>query len=860
MKYAVAKKITGMLLIGSLLLSGCQVSLSPQAREAAAAVDQADLPSLPPGEQLKSSFSDPRLQDMIGIARNEALQLFIDEKTAEIAVLDSESGQIWRSNPADREQDGIAAGINKDLLSSQARLSFFNNQGQSSTVNSYTDSIGHKQVSYEAMPSGVRVHYQFGSTERSIEDLPVKISMERFEQKLLAQLDKAGERALKIGYTEDKEEGVYVRIDKALQGLQLSRALKAFDTAGYTEEDLAQDHAEHGIDQERSGPRLFMMTLEYELDGENLLVRVPASGIHFPEEYPINTISVLEYFGAGGMDEEGSIFVPDGSGALIHFNNGKLQYPGYQQDVYGPDLTMKLREAGSAEAKARLPVFGLIRKEGAFLGIIEEGDAVAVVNADISGKLNSYNNVYPSFYVMNKSDVTLQASDMVRTLPKFQKKPTASDFVVRYAFVGGEKASYSGLAEIYRNYLLQTGGLPEQQAGKEQAGIPFYLKLFGGMTTRQHMLGIPYDSTEALTTFEEAKQILSTLTEKNVSNIQVRYAGWFNDGLHHRLPDSISVDGAIGGKKGMREFSDYAREAGIGFYPDVALLNVQSKKGFKPNKEASRTLTQEPAVVYPMNQALQRRDRERSPSYVLSPNKLDQVTTDMLNEMKSISKEEQAQSLSLQDLAEQLNSDMNPKKQLDRTEALGVVAKALEQIKQQAGSVVAEGGNGYALPYVTGLTDAPMSSSQFKLEDEEIPFFQLVVHGNISYTGSPYNLSTYTNPRQYVLKLIEYGASPYFAWFNAPNHVVKQTDYDDLYAANYEQWVDLAAEMYNEVNQTNLPFAGRSMKSHEALAEGVYRTTYDGGGFVIVNYNDFPVEVEGQSVEAQGYATGGEQL
>ncbi|MCZ4150029.1 hypothetical protein BZG21_37170, partial [Escherichia coli] len=191
------------------------------------------------------------------------------------------------------------------------------------------------------------------------------------------------------------------------------------------------------------------------------------------------------------------------------------------------------------------------------------------------------------------------------------------------------------------------------------------------------------------------------------------------------------------------------------FYPDVALLNVQSKKGFKPSREASRTLTQEPVVVYPMNQALQQRDRERSPSYVLSPNKLNQLTEEMLEEMKSLQKDDHSQSLSLKDLAEQLNSDMNPKKLLDRTEALSVVTKALERIKQQAGSVVAEGGNGYALPYVTGLTDVPMSSSQFKLEDEEIPFFQLVVHGNISYTGSPYNLSTYTNPRQYVLKLIE---------------------------------------------------------------------------------------------------------
>ncbi|GAK42784.1 hypothetical protein TCA2_5277 [Paenibacillus sp. TCA20] len=856
MKYAVAKRISGMLLIGSLLLSGCQISPASQVRETATTVDQAEVPSLPPGEKLKSSFSDARLSGMLGIAQNNSLQLFIHEETAEIAVVHKQSGQIWRSNPADRDKDGIATGINKDLLSSQTRLSFFNSLGQSSSVNSYTDSVGHKQVSYEAIDNGVRVHYQFGSTERSIEDLPVKISKERFEEKLLSQLDSAGQRALKIGYTEDKEEGIYTRNDKALQGLQLSRALKAFETAGYTEEDLEQDHTEHGIELEQSGPRLFMLTMEYELDGEDLLVCIPSSGIHFPEEYPVNTISVMDYFGAGGSNEEGSIFVPDGSGALIHFNNGKVQYPAYQQDIYGPDMTMKVREVSSNEAKARLPVFGLIREEGAFLGIIEEGDAVAVVNADISGKLNSYNNVYPSFYVVNKSDVTLQASDMVRTLPKFQAKPTASDFVVRYAFVGAEKASYSGLASLYRDYLLQTGGLPESKTSREQNSLPFYLKLLGGMTTRQHILGIPYDSTEALTTFDEAQNILSALKEKKVSNILVRYAGWFNDGLYHRMPDSINVDRAIGGKKEMREFSSFTRESGIGFYPDVAMLSVQSKKGFRPSKEASRTLTQEPAVIYPMDPARQRRNLDRSPSYVLSPNLLDELTEEMLKDTAPLPMD----GISLRDLAEQLNSDMNPKKLLDRTQSLSVVTKALEQIKQQTGSVVADGGNGYALPYVTDLTDAPMTSSRFKLEDEEIPFYQLVLHGSISYTGTPYNLSTYTNARQYVLKLIEYGASPYFAWFNAPNHVVKETDYDHLYASNYEQWIDLAAQIYNEVNQANLPFAGRSMKSHESLAEGVFRTTYEGGGFAIVNYNDFPVDVENYTVKALSYVTGGEQL
>lgn len=234
MKYAVAKKITGMLLAGSLLLSGCQFSSAPLTNQAVSAADQADVPSLPPGEKLKSSFSNTRLPGMIGIAQNDQLQLFIHEETAEIAVIHMQSGQIWRSNPADREQDGIAAGINKDLLSSQTKLSFFNSLGQSSTVNSYTDSAAHKQISFESLPNGVRVNYQFGSTERSIEDLPMKISKERFEQKLLAQLDKTGQRALKVGYAEDKEEGTYVRIDKAMQGLQLSRALKAFDSRLHT--------------------------------------------------------------------------------------------------------------------------------------------------------------------------------------------------------------------------------------------------------------------------------------------------------------------------------------------------------------------------------------------------------------------------------------------------------------------------------------------------------------------------------------------------------------------------------------------------------------------------------------------------
>ncbi|MUT68472.1 DUF5696 domain-containing protein [Paenibacillus sp. NEAU-GSW1] len=42
-------------------------------------------------------------------------------------------------------------------------------------------------------------------------------------------------------------------------------------------------------------------------------------------------------------------------------------------------------------------------------------------------------------------------------------------------------------------------------------------------------------------------------------------------------------------------------------------------------------------------------------------------------------------------------------------------------------------------------------------EDEEIPFYQMVVRGYIDYTGMPYNLSTFTDMNQYILKCLEYG-------------------------------------------------------------------------------------------------------
>lgn len=122
------------------------------------------------------------------------------------------------------------------------------------------------------------------------------------------------------------------------------------------------------------------------------------------------------------------------------------------------------------------------------------------------------------------------------------------------------------MARYYQSYLAEHGGLPEAQpAASAEAPVntPFYLELVGGITKTKHVLGIPYQSLEALTTFEEAQSILEQMKQRGIDHIKLKYAGWFNRGLDHKVPDRLSVDQAIGGSKGLNRLAAYAKEQDI---------------------------------------------------------------------------------------------------------------------------------------------------------------------------------------------------------------------------------------------------------------------------------------------------------
>ena len=408
------------------------------------------------------------------------------------------------------------------------------------------------------------------------------------------------------------------------------------------------------------------------------------------------------------------------------------------------------------------------------------------------------------------------------------------------------------MASYYRSYLIKKHGLAKLEQ-REQ--IPFNVELIGGIPTQKFFLGIPYNSYKALTTFGQAQEILEQLQAGGINNIKVRYTGWFNGGVKHEIPSSVSVDSKLGGKSGLAELQEYADGRGIELYPDVSFLRVLQDGGsFSSKKDASRTMIDEQAAIYPYNLAGYFRELWVEPSYVLSPVKLPAVMDKFIDKYGKLGQS----GLSLRDLGEELNSDFNKQQFMNREEAKRTVEEQLAKLDSYP-HVMVSGGNAYTLPYVDSVVNAPLENSGYNLTDRSVPFYEMVLHGYIDYAGSAVNLSDEQTVRYHVLKALETGANLYFTWFYAKSSSVKETEFDYLYSAQYQNWMDEAKIAYDEVNAVLSNVRTQVIKDHQMLETGVYQTTYEDGTTVVVNYNDYAVNVGGIAVESMGYLTGGER-
>ena len=735
-------------------------------------------------------------------------------------------------------------------------------------MDSYNDSVANGQFEIELLEDGLTVTYTMGKLTESLL-LPNAISEERF-LKFTEQMDSSAKRKIDRNYvlvdvvggltttTESYPEtypgygetnfyvlrgGVKDYLKEELAGY--------LEEAGYTQEDFEQDQMESGAGDADSTDPWFTIPLTYRLDGDNLVVSIDPEAVAYNEDgFYLVDIDMLPYFGA--VDEgDGYIFVPDGSGSLIYLNNGKTTAPSYYAMVYGQDESRRVLSKTQSEVEpsltVKLPVFGLKADDQAFFAIIEDGAGNADISADIGGRLTSYNNVYAGFSYLQYGPAAL--SDMVgaNSYQLYSQKNFTGIFQVRYSFLTGEEADYSGMAACYRTYLEEQGALSRKAESEE---LPLYTEYIGAIDRYETFLGVKYKAVEPLTTFAQAEDIAGQLADLGVKNQKMVYTGWMNGGLHGTAATKVKVVGKLekGGVSVKKLQKDMAA-MGVDTFMTVDMQYVYQDKlldGYSAMQYGAGYFDHSDITVNSYLFADGSMDKKLA--NLISPYYVGKVT----DAVTKAASRYQLNGINLGTASWFLYSDYLENRYTDRQKASMLYEESFAAIQETVQKTLGDNGNAYSFPYVDYMINVPLSSNGYQILDADIPFYQMVLHGYISYAGEAINMAD--DYRTTLLKSVEGGAGLHYQWIYGDNSLVKETDYDNLYSVHYGSWIDTAAEDYRSVAEVLDGLENQLIVKHEIVSDKLTKTVYEDGSTVYVNFGESPVQCEGVEIAARGFA------
>lgn len=558
-------------------------------------------------------------------------------------------------------------------------------------------------------------------------------------------------------------------------------------------------------------------------------------------------VNLLQDLGAAFSDEEGYIITPDGSGAVINFNNGKSKANEYTQRIYGRDLAKSQDMAPAKTEQAYLPVMGIVRNDNALLEVVTEGSAYATARAAVSGqKSTSYNSAWFNFQ-LRATDTYFMGGRDASALNAYQEDIIPEDrLTVRYYPIVKDDVSYVDVAKRYQQYLVEEKGLTKND--KEEA--PLYLDIWGGTVKEQSILGFPVKLETAATTYEQAKQILQELTANGVSNIVVSYEDFNAAGITSRISSKVDYSGTLGGKNKWNELKSYCDASGIMLAPSFDLMNYErSGNGYTKTGASSIAITKAYATQGVYELAFGTPHDTRSSWYILSPSFYERV----YGEVVSSCQKDGITAMSVAEGTNMLYSDYtaNTSRYTSRQQAVNNLIKGYEMINQSGMTFVSGAANDYALPYVDYLKDVPLYSSNFDVYDYDIPFYEIVIHGYIPYTTKAKNASSSAD-ELFVYSVATGTPLHYEVMYQDPNEFT-DCSYDELFYTHYSGWLnDMTAE-YKLMQQYVLPLTDETIEDFEITDGTHYKTTFSDGTVVEADVSTLQIWVNGTEVKLSDF-------
>ncbi len=815
----------------------------------------------------------------------EDYELYVDAYSGEVAVKNKVTGEMLFTNPYSLA-GSTASDSTKEELLSQLIVSYTSlADGMPGTYASYTWAAKRHQILVKNIKGGIRVEYSIGREENKTL-APRQISEQSFYKKIWTPLlEYFGADPVKysdpfkmydsksstsVAFKDEYGYDAYFEIAKFIFGyymfkdpndpksyvtqagkdkmLETYPATEKFpiwvlDTSllenelkkvegfvktycpEYSFEDMEEDHLEAGYEGQNESFPLFKMALEYTLDKDGLVVRLPANGIRFDETlYRLESVEILPYMGAGNKTNDGYIFFPDGSGALFEFDD--IAMKGVPQTVkgkiYGSDYAYH-EITGKMEETLRYPVFGLVetettengdKKDRGYVAIVEEGDSLMELTMYHPGQLSEYNTVRMTVYprptdTFNMADAISVAGNSEWTVVS-DRKYTGS-YKIRYVMLTDDKVAakkeisdyfdttYVGMAKAYRSYLEEKGILTRLTAEDVTDHIPLYIETFGALLTTEKILSIPVDVMTPLTSFSDIKTMYEAFEAEGVKNINFILTGYTKGGLEaEQVPYKLKWENAVEKDMDFEELLEDARASGYGVYPDFDFAFASENKafdGFTLKKHAAKTID---------NRYTSKREYSATKhTYVsyfemaISPAYFSHFYEKFIPKYNKYN----PMGISISTLGSYLNSDFDEDEPYNRADGQEFTEKAFEYIKNnfKDADVLTSGGNAYTWKYVDHITDVALDSSRYTVASAAVPFLGMVLHGYVEIAGTPINMEG--NLEYAFLKALESGAALNFVLsYRNTDNLKDNPATSQYYSVRYDIWFNDVVSMYHELN------------------------------------------------------------
>ena len=795
------------------------------------------------------------------VLENDQLRFDFDPTTTYFTVTVKSSGKVWSSIPDDVETDTIAMSSEKGHIRSTLQVTYSDDIGAEVPLNNYTYSIENQTFDVESDGQSITVHYSIGKAKKEFIIPPVCTATD-FEA-IIALADQTQANMIKqyykkydinnLGRKDDKDallekypelanQVLYILRDNATDAIK-SKLQGIYEELGYTYEKYLEDKELDSSSVTNDNP-IFNVDVIYRLDGGDLIVEMPYSAMQYPKARPILNIDLLPFFGAGGRDDDGFLFVPEGGGALINFNNGKVSQNVYYANVYGWDMCHQ-RDAVVHNTNVVFNTFGISDGSDSFICTIESGSAYAAIEADIAGRFNSYNFVNAEYGVLEREQYNVGSisNNQVFVYQEFLPEEVISQ---RYSFI--DSGSYVDMAKEYQDYLLKNYG--DYMKPQTDTSAPVVVEIVGAVDKVRQILGVPVSRPLELTTYDEAREIVTQLDSEGMDNMIIKMTGWCNGGVNQSILKDVDTVWALGSSGDLKKLCQTASELGCDIYLDGITEYAYDSDifdGFFAYADASRFISRELSELYPYSTVTYGIRDGLDGHYLLH----EQLILEMMNNLDKAADKFGATGPSFQDVGNELSSDFSRSDPRSREAALIDQSAALRSVRDNGSNVMINSGNIYAAVYSNVITRMDLTGSDYTILDETVPFLEIAIHGYIDYTGEPVNICG--REQDCILECAEYGAGLCYNVMAEEVEALQKTLYPQYYGSSFNAVHDRMLETYTRYNNELGHVFNQTMSGHRNFNNFVSCTEYSDGTRVYVNYGYTDYVADGITVPARDY-------